>query len=160
MDVACGVGRNALFWAEKGFSVTAVDVSETALSLLNEAARQRHLIINTQQIDLESGASLPEGSFDLLLNFFFLHRPLLSQELARVRPGGVAVIRTFSRVGAGQSEQISAAMSLASGELLKIFSGWKILLHGEGLEPSKKRWNLGRNRRPTAEISRSRDFST
>ena len=138
LDVACGIGRNALFLAEKGFSVTALDVSETALRLLNEAARQRHLTINTQQINLESGALLPEGPFDLLLNFFFLHRPLLSQELARVRPGGVAVIRTISRVGAGQNEQVSAEMSLAAGELLEIFSGWKILLHEEGLEPSRK----------------------
>lgn len=138
LDVACGIGRNSLFLAENGFFVTALDVSETALGLLNEAARQRNLAINTQQIDLESGAPLPEGPFDLLLNFFFLHRPLLVPELARVKPGGVVVIRTFSRIGVGQDEQVSAAMSLAAGELLEIFSDWKILLHEEGFEPSRK----------------------
>lgn len=138
LDVACGLGHNSLYLAENGFSVTAVDVSETALKLLNEEGQKRHLIINSQQIDLEGEALLPDGPFDLLLNFFYLHRPLLPQELAIVKPGGIAVIRTFSRIGAGQTGKVSAEMSLAAGELLEIFSGWKILLHEEGVEPSKK----------------------
>ena len=142
LDVACGMGRNAIFLAEKGFSVTAVDASEVALTLLSKEATKRQLTIATQQIDLEAAPVLPAGPFDLLLNFFYLHRPLLTQELDLVRPGGVAVIRTFSQVGAERFGSIRAEISLSPGELLELFSGWDILLHEEGLEPSSKGGSL------------------
>ncbi len=142
IDIACGMGRNAVFLAEQGFAVTAVDVSEVALSLLDDEAQRRGLTIETLQLDLETAAQLPAGPFDLLLNFFYLHRPLLPQELARVRPGGVIVMRTFSRAGSDRYGPIDPDISLRAGELLEIFADWEILLHEEGIEPSAKGGSL------------------
>ncbi len=142
IDIACGMGRNAVFLAEQGFAVTAVDVSEVALDLLDAEARRRDLVIETVPLDLETDAQLPAGPFDLLLNFFYLHRPLLAQELARVRPGGVIVLRTFSSAGADRYGPISPEISLRAGELLEIFTDWEILLHEEGIEPSAKGGSL------------------
>ncbi len=143
LDIACGMGRNAMYLAEEGFKVTAVDVSQVGLDLLHQEAQRRELEIETQQIDLEQGEPvLPAGSFDLLLNLFYLHRPLLPQELAKVRPGGIAVMRTFSRSGADKFGAVRPEISLAEGELLEIFSGWEVLLHEEGLEPSAKGGSL------------------
>ena len=142
LDVACGMGRNAIYLAEQGYTVTAVDLSSVALGLVGEEAARRKLQISSQQIDLENDPVLPAGPFDLLLNFFYLHRPLLTQELSRVRPGGVAVVRTFSQVGSERFGSIRPDIALDPGELLEIFSGWEVLLHEEGLEPSSKGGSL------------------
>ena len=142
IDIACGMGRNAIFLAEQGFTVTAVDMSEVALSLLDAEAQRRGLAIETVQLDLESAPQLPDGPYDLLLNFFYLHRPLLPQELARVRPGGVAAMRIFSSAGSDRFGPIRPEISLRPGELLEVFSDWEVLLYEEGLEPSAKGGSL------------------
>lgn len=142
LDIACGMGRNAIFLAEQGVAVTAVDMSEVALGLLETEAKARGLEIDCLHLDLETSPVLPLGPFDLLLNFFYLHRPLLPLELARVRAGGVAVFRTFSSAGTDRFGPIRPDIALHPGELLHIFSGWEILLHEEGLEPSAKGGSL------------------
>lgn len=142
LDIACGMGRNAIYLAEQGCRVTAVDHSRVALELLNAEAQRRNLQIETQQLDLENNPDLPAGPFDLLLNFFYLYRPLLSQKLSRVKPGGIAAMRTFSRAGCERFGAVRPEISLASGELLEIFAGWDVLLHEEGLEPSAKGGSL------------------
>lgn len=142
LDIACGMGRNALFLAERGFSVTAVDFSPVALSWLKAEAVQRALDIETRRIDLESRPHLPAGPFDLLLNFFYLYRPLLPDLLERVSAGGMAVFRTFSSAGPAQFGSVNPEFALRPGELLEIFTGWEVLLHEEGLEPSRKGGSL------------------
>jgi hypothetical protein len=56
-----------------------------------------------------------------------------------LRPGGIAVIRTFSSAGPFPGGPENKDIVLRPGELLEIFSGWEILLHEEGLEPSEKK---------------------
>jgi len=142
LDIASGIGRNALFLAEKGYAVTAVDISDVALTELARESGRRGLSITTLQLDLEEAPQIPPGPFDLLLNFCYLHRPLLPRVVAEVRRGGVAVLRTFSQAGEERFGPIKPDFSLRPGELLDIFSTWEVLLHEEGLEPSKKGGSL------------------
>jgi len=137
LDLACGRGGNALFLATQGFSVTALDISEEALAQLATVSARRSLPLQTILADLEAGYHLQEQGFDLVLDFFYLHRPLLPQLLAAVRPGGAAVLRTFSLAGPAPATPINPNFVLRPGELPAIFAGWEILLHEEGLEPSK-----------------------
>jgi len=44
LDLACGTGRNAIFLAERGWSVTALDGSSVALERLRRAAAERGLL--------------------------------------------------------------------------------------------------------------------
>lgn len=138
LDIACGQGRNALFLAEHGFTVTAIDISEEGLQQLNDEARRRKLLIETQRADLETSSLLPGDSFDVVIEFFYLHRPMLPSLREAVRPGGVAVLRTFSNAGLFGNSQVNPDFVLQPGELLEIFAGWEILRHEEGLEPSRK----------------------
>jgi tellurite methyltransferase len=142
LDLASGRGRNALFLAEHGLSVTAFDISEEALAQLGLEAARRRLAVCTRQIDLEADPQLPGDAYDLVLDFFYLHRPLLPQLQMAVRPGGVAVLRTFSSAGSFPGGPGDPAFVLQPGELLDIFAGWEILLHEEGLEPSRKGGSL------------------
>jgi len=142
LDVACGTGRNALFLAEHHFAVTAVDLSVEALDQLTTEATRRGLAVKTLQVDLESEPLLPEGPFDLIIDFFYLHRPLLATLVDLLRPGGLLVLRTFSRAGEFPAADLDPRFVLQPGELLAIFSGWEVLLHEEGLESSSKGGSL------------------
>lgn len=143
LDLACGAGRNAIYLAEQGLQVTAVDISEVALSQLLIEGERRKLSISTLQVDLEvPEPRWPAGPFDLLLDFFFLSRPLLTHLPHIVRPGGFAVVRTFSSAASDIFGAVDTKFALQPGELLEIFSGWQVLLHEEGLEPSRKGGSL------------------
>jgi SAM-dependent methyltransferase len=138
LDLACGRGRNALYLAEQGFSVTAVDNSRTGLKLLRQEAARRHLTIDLLHLDLEGATALPTGPFDVVIDFFYLQRSLYPYIKTTVRPGGVVVLRTFSNAGDFTAGMTDLDFHLDAGELLDIFTGWEVLRHEEGLEQSKK----------------------
>lgn len=46
LDLGCGAGRNAIYLAENGFEVDAVDLSKTSLDWANERSDERGLTIN------------------------------------------------------------------------------------------------------------------
>ncbi len=52
LDVACGAGRNALYLAEAGYEVEAIDISRVALERLRETARARGLDVTCIETDL------------------------------------------------------------------------------------------------------------
>ncbi|MFN8033199.1 MAG: class I SAM-dependent methyltransferase [Mycobacterium sp.] len=98
LDLGCGEGADAIWLAEHGWEVVAVDVSTTALARAAEDAEKRGMLshIDFQQHDLEH--SFPEGTFDLVSAQFF-HTPLemdrtaiLRRAAAAVAPGGTLLI--------------------------------------------------------------------
>ena len=52
LDLACGDGRNALYLAQLGMQVEAVDFCPTALQRLNRFASRQNLCLHTKQMDL------------------------------------------------------------------------------------------------------------
>lgn len=98
LDLGCGEGADAVWLAEHGWTVVAVDVSATALSRARAAAESRGIAerIDFQQHDLTAG--LPDGLFDLV-SAQFLHSTvemdrtaLLRRATAVVAPGGTFLI--------------------------------------------------------------------
>jgi 2-polyprenyl-3-methyl-5-hydroxy-6-metoxy-1,4-benzoquinol methylase len=131
-----------LFLAERGLTVTALDSSAEALVQLHSEATRRALAIETRQVDLEVTPQLPTACFDVVLLFFYLQRSLLPHLREAVRPGGLAVLRTFSSAGPFPGGPENPDYVLHPGELLEIFAGWEILRHEEGREPSSKGGSL------------------
>jgi SAM-dependent methyltransferase len=138
LDLACGRGRNALFLAECGYAVTAVDASREALAQLAMEAQRRGLQITQMQQDLEQQPRLALPPFDLVVQFFYLQRSLLPELHRLVRPGGVAVVRTFSHAGDFPGGPGNPDFSLEPGELLRLFAGWKVLIHEEGVDQAHR----------------------
>jgi tellurite methyltransferase len=112
LDLACGTGRNALFLAERGLHVTAVDWSTAALDILEARARSRKIPtrriqaleetkrssragIDLVQADLER-IDLPARFFDLILNLRYLHRSLFPQICRALRPNGMLLFETYT----------------------------------------------------------------
>lgn len=138
LDLACGRGRNTLELASRGFAMTAVDFSEEALAQLADTAAVEGLQVDCHLCDLENQPPVMAQNYDLVLCFFYLHRPLLPYMLGAVRPGGLAVFRTFSCAGNFPPGELDSRFVLQPGELLEIFSGWEVLRHEEGQEPSRR----------------------
>jgi tellurite methyltransferase len=142
LDIACGRGRNSLYLAENGFTVTGVDISDQGLQFLEQEGAKRRLTLKLLQWDLETAVMLPQGPFDVILKFFYLQRSLLPIIKDTLRPGGVVVLRSFSEAGSTKDEPGNPDFILNPGELLDIFSGWDTLLYEEGLEESQTGGNL------------------
>lgn len=88
LDVASGPGRNALWLAERGLQVTAVDVSPVALTQLSHAAAAMGLGVRTVHRDLEADP-FPEGRWDVVVCTAYLQRDLFPTLRAALAPGGL-----------------------------------------------------------------------
>jgi SAM-dependent methyltransferase len=98
LDLGCGEGGDALWLAERGWQVKAVDISEIALGRAAGEARARGVQnrIEFERHDLSD--SFPEGRFDLVSAQFLhstvrLERPQILRSAAEaIDPDGVLVI--------------------------------------------------------------------
>lgn len=98
LDLGCGEGADAVWLAERGWDVVAVDVSETALGRARQAAISRGVADRIEFVQLDLSDGFPDGTFDLVSSQFLhstvrLERPEILANAARaVRPGGLLVI--------------------------------------------------------------------
>jgi SAM-dependent methyltransferase len=98
LDLGCGEGADAVWLAERGWDVVAVDISETALGRAAQEASSRGVGHRIDFIQLDLSDTFPEGSFDLVSSQFLhstvrLDRPrILAQAAEAVRPDGLLVI--------------------------------------------------------------------
>ena len=152
LDLACGAGRNALFLAERGWRVEAVDGSAVALGLLSEKVRERGLQTRVRALaaDLESrprGFELAPAAYDLICDFYFLDRTLLEDVREAVRPGGL-LVASIHLADPAQPMEGNADFLLRPGELRKIVTawGWEIVHYREG--PTRE----DGHRHPSAEL--------
>ena len=94
LDVACGTGRNALFLAEQGFEVDALDISPVGLERLNAQAQGLAGQVHTKVVDLD-GYSPPQACYDLIVVTNYLNRPLIPKLGLSLRADGILVMDTF-----------------------------------------------------------------
>ncbi|PZF98670.1 SAM-dependent methyltransferase [Micromonospora endophytica] len=98
LDLGCGQGGDSLWFAQRGWQVTAVDIADAALQRVNERAAQERLSdrIRTERHDLVD--SLPSGRWDLvsahyLQSLFEFPRARILRELGeQVNRGGMLLI--------------------------------------------------------------------
>ena len=126
LDLGCGAGRHAVWLAERGWRVDAVDGSDVGVDLMLEAAdrsgcRDR---IDPHVADLEADPpifAIEEDRYDLIVDFFFLHRPLFPAIRAGVGPGGLFVASLHLPSADGVRAH---GYLLAPGELQRIVGSW------------------------------------
>lgn len=115
LDLACGGGRHARWFAARGFDVLAVDRDAAALATLPPDVRQR-------QVDLEQGGwpLAGEAPFDAIVATNYLHRPLWPHLLKALAPGGVLIYETFAQGNETVGKPSNPAFLLRPGELLDV----------------------------------------
>ena len=127
LDIAAGSGRNALFLAEHGFTVDAVDIAEEGLAL----AAGRHPAIRLICADLDT-FDIPGERYDLILNVLYLNRRLFPQIREGLRPGGLLIFETLLQVpGAAAHDNHCRDYFLRDNELLHSFLSLRVLHYHE-----------------------------
>src|SRR5579884_2402206 len=92
LDLACGAGRNAIWLAQSGWTVTAVDGAAAAIDLLRAKATLLGLSIEARVADLQAGAvDIGESEWDLLMMCYYLQRDLFEPAKRAVKPGAVVL---------------------------------------------------------------------
>ncbi len=121
LDLACGEGRNSVFLARHGYTVTGLDISDEGLAKAAGRAAAEGLTIIFRRIDLEGYEF--EERWDLIINFNFLLRNLIPKMVAALNPGGVIVFDTILATPALVGNH-NPAFLLQPGELRAIFSSF------------------------------------
>jgi SAM-dependent methyltransferase len=88
LNVATGTGRNAVFLAEQGYEVDAVDIADEALATARERASERSVSVNWTRADLD-GHSFPEGAYDVITMSFYRAFERLPDVKEALAPDGV-----------------------------------------------------------------------
>lgn len=135
LDLACGLGANALFLAEHGLDAHGWDRSTVALDRLSDEAQRRGLRVAVQQQDVIADPPRP-STWDVIVCTRFLHRPLCRELVAALRPGGVLFVQTFTRLGRVGGGPTNPDFLLEPAELLALFDGLTVLAAMDGSAPA------------------------
>lgn len=143
LDLGCGEGADAIWLAEQGWTVTAVDISATAVQRGLAEAQRRGLAVDFRQHDLAEG--VPDGPFDLVSAQFFqspVELPrieVLRRAAEQVAPGGLLLVvghaapppwATHSPDPALMPTAATVLADLALGE------GWQVVQADDVLRPA------------------------
>lgn len=122
LDLACGKAGNSQFLAERGFKVSAWDISETVI----EEIHGRHPFILHEAVVRDVSAHPPEPeSFDVIVVSRFLDRDLCPAIGRALKPQGVLFYQTFVH-GLRNPDYM-----LVPNELLSLFSELHVLEYHE-----------------------------
>ncbi len=126
LDIACGLGRNSIFLAEKGFYVDAVDISDVALKKLKGKKN-----INPIEADLDL-YNIEENSYGLIININYLNRRLFPQIKEGLINGGLLIFETFTlHEEKGFMQPKNRDFLLRKNELLHVFSDMYVIFYQE-----------------------------
>ena len=130
LDIACGEGRNAIYLAREGFDVDAIDISDAALEKGRAAAGG--LKINFIAADLEV-FQIPENSYDLIINFNYLQRPIVSDIRRGLKVGGYIIFETYTLEQQQFGRPTNPEFLLKPNELFTMFKDLHIIYYREGV---------------------------
>ncbi len=133
LDVACGAGRNALFLAEAGFEVDAIDISAVGLKQLAQQAAERGLAVNCIEHDLDDPYTFATD-YALIVVLWYVNLPLIAQLCDCLAPGGYLLCEEHLRsieevIGPGNPD-----FRVAPGALRAAVSSLEVLLYEECVE--------------------------
>jgi len=125
LDIACGVGRNTHYIADKGFLVDAVDISDYALGEVKNIATIKKI-----ETDLDK-YNLAVNKYDLIVNINYLNRRLLPQMKEALKSNGILIFETFIVAHGDFTQPANPEYLLRKNELLHTFIGLDIIYYEE-----------------------------
>lgn len=117
IDIGCGKGRNALYAAQLGHDVTAMDYIQSAIAFVQSQTQQKGMTerIHVVQHAMDSQWPFADESFDLAIDSFASidietrqGREMYKREMLRtLKPGGYALVMVVSADDELEKEMIA-----------------------------------------------------
>lgn len=130
LDLACGLGANALLLANRGFETWAWDISSVAITQLKKTINQTKSAIHPEIRDVNLHPP-PANRFDVIVVSHFLERSLTDAIKAALRPHGLLFYQTFSKLRIHEGGPRNPDFLLEDNELLSLFAGLKVRIYRE-----------------------------
>lgn len=130
LDLACGLGGNARFLAQCGLKVDAWDISDNALTILNNWASLNRMPIQPLITDLNQ-MLLPYQQYDVIVVSRYINRQLFKQLGKALKPNGLLFYQSFL-APVQENGPNNPDYYLQSGELVSAFHELECLVYGEG----------------------------
>ena len=91
LEIGCGTGGNAIWLAEKGWKVTAVDYSDVAIGKARQRAKERG--VSPDFVVADASTYQLDGQYDLVTSFYIqlpseLRKKTLAVAMKALVPGG------------------------------------------------------------------------
>jgi len=130
LDLASGLGANALFLAQHNLQAHAWDISSVAIEKLNAAAKSLDLNLITEIRDIVAKPP-EENSFDVIVVSHFLDRKIMPDIIAALRQNGLLFYQTFTKVRARKSGPTNETYRLGKNELLILCEDLDVIVYRE-----------------------------
>ena len=125
LDVGMGQGRNAIYLAQQGWTVTGFDPAERAVAAAREQAQRLGVKMTTEVAD-DQTFDWGKDRWDLILLSYVGARQMAPRVVESLRPGGVVVVEAFHR-DATKTASVGGGVVFDTNELLKLFEKMRVI---------------------------------
>ena len=133
LDVACGAGRNAIFLAQAGYQVDAIDISSEGLNQARQKAESQGLSINWIERDLGQDYQF-DTDYDLIIVLWYVDLALVTRLCDCLAAGGYLLCEEHLITDLEVIGPTSSDYRVAPGDLREAVSGVDVLLYEESIE--------------------------
>jgi SAM-dependent methyltransferase len=141
LDLGAGEGRNAIWLAERGWTVTAVDFSDVAIDKARAIAEVRNLSVHWEVRDLLDYRP-DEAAFDFVI-LLYIHLPehersaVLASAAAALVPGGTLLVigHDIDNIAHGVGGPQDPSVLYGAGDVVRDIKGLQIVRATQVLRP-------------------------
>jgi 2-polyprenyl-3-methyl-5-hydroxy-6-metoxy-1,4-benzoquinol methylase len=130
LDLASGLGANALLLAQQGMTTQAWDISDIAMDKLQQQAETHTLPIETCALEISVNSFMP-ASFDVIVVSRFLDRSICNAIMESLKPKGLLFYQTYTQHKTSAQGPKNPRFLLAENELLALFSALQVVYYRE-----------------------------
>ena len=136
IDLGCGAGRNAVWLAANGWTVTAVDRLAENVATARGLAARHGVALEARAERIETTLASGEG-YDLALLGFCWDAAWISGLAGLVRPGGTLAVATFSLAHRAASGHPARERCLAPEDVARLARDFAVVRHEDAPRPDR-----------------------
>lgn len=125
LDVGMGQGRNAVYLAQQGWTVTGFDPADRAVAAAQQEAARLGVKL-TAIVQRDSDFEFKKDAWDLVVLSYVSVRPLTDRVFDTLKPGGLVVVEAFHK-DALRSGPIGGGVVFDTNELLRLFGRFRVI---------------------------------